>query len=255
MSHGSGDGRHAALLGLTAAGAAAVLLTMAVVWDCAAVVAFDERLTALTRGWAEDSGWALAAARFVGVAASPLLCVIYAIAAAGLLLRGGHRAAAGLLAAGVAIGVTLTELVKFSVGRTRPPGAEAYVPDMYVSFPSGHASAGIYLFSLLGLILARLGRAQARLWMTRLGWTLAVLGPFIGVTRLVLGVHWPSDILGGWAYGSVAALLAALLLWLPLELGWDHGASAAAASALSQDSETADGPGPGGGPGTGPRRT
>jgi undecaprenyl-diphosphatase len=253
MSHGSGAGRRCAQVGLAAAVLGAILLTLAVVWDCAAVLAFDERLTVFTRSWAGDSGWPVSVAQVVGIAAAPLLCVVYASAAIGLLLLAGHRPAAGMLACGVALGVALTELVKYSVARPRPPGAGQYAQDLNVSFPSGHASAGIDLFLLLGLILTRLGHAQARPWMTRTGWTLVVLGPMIGVTRLVLGVHWPSDILGGWAYGSVAALIAALLLWRPLELGWGHGAAAASASsASSQDPETAHGPGPGGGPGTGP---
>lgn len=257
MSRSRGAGRLGARLGarlgLAAATSVAILLTLAVVWDCAAVVAFDERLSTLTRSWAEGLGWPVAAARAVGIAATPVLCAVYASTAIGLLLRSGQRAAAGLLGAGMVLGVTLTEVVKLSVGRERPPGAWQYVGDLFVSFPSGHASAGIYVFTLLGLILARLGRTHARRWMARSGWTLVVLGPFIGVTRLVLGVHWPSDILGGWAYGSVAALVAALLLWRPLERGWDHGAVAASPSASTSVPRTADGPGPGGGPGTGPR--
>ena len=42
----------------------------------------------------------------------------------------------------------------------------------------------------------------------------------IGVSRLVLGVHWPSDVLAGWAFGSTVMLAAAVLLWRPLDAGW-----------------------------------
>ena len=52
------------------------------------------------------------------------------------------------------------------------------------------------------------------------GRLLVAAGPLLGVSRLVLGVHWPSDIVAGWAFGSAALCVGALLLLRPLDRGW-----------------------------------
>ena len=118
------------------------------------------------------------------------------------------------------MGVAVTAVLKVAVGRTRPPGAEQFKSDLETSFPSGHSSAGIYIFLAAGVVLLHVGRANDAGWAVALGRLLVVAGPLLGVTRLILGVHWPSDILAGWALGSAAVLAAALLLWPELDRGW-----------------------------------
>ena len=110
--------------------------------------------------------------------------------------------------------------MKALIGRQRPPGAERYEPDLDKSFPSGHAMEGIYLYVATGMVLIHLGTTRGTA-VVLLGRTLVVMGPFIGVSRLILGVHWPSDILAGWAFGSVVLLAWPLLiLWSPVDRGW-----------------------------------
>lgn len=75
-------------------------------------------------------------------------------------------------------------------------------PDGY-SFPSGHALGSVIIY---GLLLYLLGRVHPRwrpaLWTFYLGLVIA-----IGLSRLYLGMHWPTDVLGGWVIGAVILLL------------------------------------------------
>lgn len=72
------------------------------------------------------------------------------------------------------------------------------------SFPSGHALASATFYPLLAAELAR-----RRPELKGLAYACGVgLPAFIGVGRLYLGVHWPSDVLAGWTLGALQALLA-----------------------------------------------
>ena len=206
--------------GLTASLTALLLLTAAVVSGGAVLAGFDEAITSFTRAWADQLGWPVDLAHAIGTLTAPvrstILCSVFVVLLAALV----RRAAAAFLALSAISGVLLTEALKLGVGRQRPPGAEEFEPDLDKSFPSGHASSGIYLYLVLGLVLLRIGRSRGSPALAALGWALVAFGPALGLTRLVLGVHWPSDVLAGWAVGSVAALAAALLLWAPLHRGW-----------------------------------
>lgn len=127
--------------------------------------------------------------------------------AAGLLLwyRGVPLAAAAAPAFALGVGATLADIGKQVVGRTRPGVGLRLIAAGEPSFPSGHATDSAALFLTLGLVLAVfvLRRPLARLaTMAASGLLVAA----IGVTRLVLGVHWPTDVLAGWALGATAAL-------------------------------------------------
>jgi uncharacterized damage-inducible protein DinB len=76
------------------------------------------------------------------------------------------------------------------------------------SFPSGHATAGAALFPLLAFVIGRsLPRARVAAWVVAVA-----LAAFVGVGRLVLGVHWPRDVLAGWLLGAL--LSASAIRWL-----------------------------------------
>lgn len=219
-------GRRLASWGLALAVVAAVLLTVAVRSGWAVVASFDEALTSFTRGWADPLGWPVDAAHAIGLATAPRWSLLTALVLVLLLFLARYRAAAGLLALSAVLGAALTELAKLAVGRQRPPGAGQFEPDLDMSFPSGHSSAGIYLFLATGVILLQLGRARGSRLLTAAGWVLVVFGPSLGLTRLVLGVHWPSDILAGWAFGCVGLLTGAVLLWWAVDAGWRRPAAA-----------------------------
>jgi undecaprenyl-diphosphatase len=120
------------------------------------------------------------------------------------LARAERRRAAAWASVGIAT-LVLTEAVKLAVGRPRPDLWLHLVPVSGFAFPSGHAMAGAALFPLLGWIGLRRHRA--------LGYALGlIVAAYVGVGRLYLGVHWPSDVLAGWAIG--AALSGAAVWWL-----------------------------------------
>ncbi len=128
------------------------------------------------------------------------------VAAAWHLARRERREALAWLAVGAAAAL-LPELVKAAVARPRPTLWPWLIPTSGYSFPSGHAVAGAALYSLLGWMALRsrgLGRAGYALGLT--------VGVFVGVGRLYVGVHWPSDVLAGWAIG--AALSLGAVRWL-----------------------------------------
>lgn len=222
--------RKQTVIALPVAALIAALLTIAMVTESAALTAFDDTLTDFTRGWADPLGWPVDLAFAIGKMTAPFWSAV-AVGVLVLALWGYHyRAAAGFLAMSAIAGVTVSETMKRVVGRSRPPGAEEYQVSIDKSFPSGHAMEGIYLYIATGMVLIHIGTTRGVRWMVLLGRTLVVFGPFIGVSRLVLGVHWPSDILAGWAFGSVVLLASALILWWPLDRGWPRADAAAGAT-------------------------
>ncbi|MEV0786099.1 phosphatase PAP2 family protein [Streptomyces sp. NPDC050423] len=116
----------------------------------------------------------------------------------------GARLLAGWVAATSVLSSLLQQGIKAAVGRERPRWPDPVDSAHYAAFPSGHAMTAAVSCGLLLWLLRRRG-AGTRMWRAALvaAWV-SVLG--VGVTRLYLGVHWPSDVLGGWLLG--AALVA-----------------------------------------------
>ncbi|MGY6018952.1 phosphatase PAP2 family protein [Streptomyces spinosirectus] len=110
------------------------------------------------------------------------------------------------LAAAVAVGALLQQGLKAAVDRPRPVWRDPVDSAHYASFPSGHAMTATIVCGLLLWLLHRYGPGRA-LWRTALAVALvSVLG--VGLTRVWLGVHWPSDVLGGWLLGATVVALA-----------------------------------------------
>ncbi|MDZ5458772.1 phosphatase PAP2 family protein [Azohydromonas lata] len=120
-----------------------------------------------------------------------------------LLLAGLRRTAASVLASSLS-GMLLSWLLKGLFDRPRPDlvphGAYVLSP----SFPSGHAmlSALVYL-TLAALVARQLPHRRLRLHVVCVAVVLTLL---VGISRVYLGVHWPSDVLAGWAVGAAWAL-------------------------------------------------
>jgi undecaprenyl-diphosphatase len=102
----------------------------------------------------------------------------------------------------------ITEIAKYAANRPRPATALVLAPS--TSLPSGHAlGVMVGVLALLTVVLPVVGR-PLRVWLVALG---AVVVLLIGVGRVVLNVHHPSDVIAGWALGY--AYFVACLLMVP----------------------------------------
>ncbi|MFJ9851144.1 phosphatase PAP2 family protein [Streptomyces sp. NPDC101150] len=107
----------------------------------------------------------------------------------------------GLWVAGTALtGTALQQTLKAAVGRARPTWPDPVDSAHYAAFPSGHALSVLVAGGLV-LWLLRLHGTRPRLRRAaRAVVAVSVVG--VGFTRVHLGVHWPSDVLGGWLLGG-----------------------------------------------------
>lgn len=126
------------------------------------------------------------------------------LASAGFLLLQGKANLARYVVAAVGSGMLLSMLLKLGFDRPRPDlvphGQIVYTS----SFPSGHSMMSAVTYLTLGALLAS---AQSS-WLLK-GYLLglaALLTVAVGISRVYLGVHWPTDVLGGWAAGAAWAL-------------------------------------------------
>lgn len=117
------------------------------------------------------------------------------------------------VALSVAVTQALVAVLKHAVERPRPPAQDALTHASGFSFPSGHASASMALYALLAWLAAHHLRGRVRVAVLVCG---AVLVCFIGVSRVYLGAHYPTDVLAGWLFGGVLAVcswIVACVLW------------------------------------------
>jgi undecaprenyl-diphosphatase len=143
-----------------------------------------------------------AAARVFTFLGEPTLLIAASALAALLLWRFG-RARAGLVLIAVTLtGRALTEAQKYWVARARPDIEPHLVVVKTSSFPSGHAASSMIFYLSLALLLT--GHSRWRLRAAAAAVTLSLL---IGLSRVMLGVHWPSDVIGGWAFGLLWVLV------------------------------------------------
>jgi len=124
-----------------------------------------------------------------------------------LLLRRCWHTAAYWVAA-VLFSQVLVKLLKFTLGRARPfdlyPGAAIE----QFSFPSGHATSSMVIYGFLAFLLMRRQTSPVRVSISAAAVTLIVL---IGLSRLYLGAHWLSDVLGGFSLGLAWIALLAMV--------------------------------------------
>ena len=123
-----------------------------------------------------------------------------------ILLVWRKRRADALFLAIVAIGSGLLVCAANPlVGRTRPPLAERLVTETNQSFPSGHALASFAIIGALAVLFVPALAGTRRRVLTVVLAALFVVA--VGISRLYLGVHWPTDVLGGWLCGAGWLLL------------------------------------------------
>lgn len=122
---------------------------------------------------------------------------------AGFLLLNGRRRAAWLMLGSAAGAALVSTGLKLAFDRERPDVVAHLVNVSSPSFPSGHALLSAVIYLMCGALLAREYPQPAlqRYFMT----VALILTLLIGLSRIYLGVHWPSDVLAGWCIGALWA--------------------------------------------------
>lgn len=133
----------------------------------------------------------------------------------GFLLASRHFLTAALVFGGTLSGSVAISLGKQLVARARPALVDHLVEVASASFPSGHAGNSAIIYLTIALTVMQIVPRRTARWFL-FGATIALV-LLIGVSRVYLGVHWPSDVLAGWSAGALWALSWwALGAWLRL---------------------------------------
>jgi undecaprenyl-diphosphatase len=131
--------------------------------------------------------------------------MLISLAVIGYLLMDGKRGAALWVLVSVSGGAVISNLLKLAIERPRPDLVARLVEVNTSSFPSGHATLAAVTYLTLGALLSRVeARRRAKIYVLTVAVVLTVL---IGVSRIYLGVHWPTDVLAGWCVGAAWAML------------------------------------------------
>ncbi|NUT00913.1 MAG: phosphatase PAP2 family protein [Sphingomonas sp.] len=126
----------------------------------------------------------------------------------GYLLTRRHAERAILTFVAVSLGYALSTTLKSIFSRPRPDIVTHLVNVTSASFPSGHAMNSAVVYLTLAALLAQAERdKRARVYILACGLSLTGL---VGISRVYLGVHWPTDVMAGWAVGAIWALFCLL---------------------------------------------
>ena len=141
-------------------------------------------------------------ARFFTALGEPTVLIIASVVIAILLWVAGHRQLPFAFVAITMAGRGLSQAQKYWIGRARPDLETHLVVVKTSSFPSGHANSSMIFYLTLALILA-----SGTKWRGVAVAGALALSLMVGLSRVMLGVHWPSDVVGGWAFGMLWVLV------------------------------------------------
>jgi undecaprenyl-diphosphatase len=181
-------------------------------------LAFDRWLIAVLRD-ASDPGSPLGPAwlrktmvDLTALGGGPFLTLL-TVAAAGFLAAARKWGMAAFVVLAIAGGGLAANVLKWIFVRARPDLVPHLVSVDSASFPSAHAMNSAVTFLTLGVLLSR-SLEDRRLKAYLMG-VAVLLTLIVGFSRVYLGVHWPTDVIAGWAVGAAWAILCSLLAaWL-----------------------------------------
>lgn len=149
-----------------------------------------------------------AATDITALGGATILTLVSILAVSFLLLRGRFRQA-GFTALATGGGAMMSGILKAIFARPRPEVVPHLVEVTSMSFPSGHSLNSAIIYLTLAVMVARTFEdRKSRIFILTVA-VLLVLA--IGSTRVILGVHFPSDVLGGWTLGAAWALAVGLV--------------------------------------------
>jgi undecaprenyl-diphosphatase len=181
-------------------------LTLSLLIHSPMLLAFDLGFTTWLQRFRHD--WLDSAAQLVTTLGNTLHLMVFGLIA-GILLLVARLIWAGVFSILIPpLALLLNVLIKELVGRPRPEETAVHqlLTPIGLSFPSGHAMAPTVFFGFLGLIAWMYLRPGWKRTASVLVFVLLVI--VVGLSRIYLGVHWLSDIIGGWTGGLLMLLLA-----------------------------------------------
>lgn len=150
-------------------------------------------------------GWFEGMARDITALGGVAVLTFLTVAVAGWLWMRGNGRTMWLVLLSSAGGFAVSHLLKEVFGRARPDlvphGATVYT----ASFPSSHSMMSAAIYLTLAALVARVEpRRRVKAYLLVVASLLSVL---VGLSRIYLGVHWPTDVIAGWALGATWALI------------------------------------------------
>jgi undecaprenyl-diphosphatase len=174
----------------------------------------DERIVRMLRSASDPAvpvgpAWLAYAARDATALGGYTILTLCAAIAAGFCAVVGRRGTMVLVVAASVGGAALSALLKQVFERPRPDVVPHLMDAAFSSFPSGHAMAASAVYLSLAAIVAQLVPSHiGKAYVLGVAVALCVV---VGATRVFLGVHYPSDVLAGWAGGLAWAALCGLV--------------------------------------------
>lgn len=157
--------------------------------------------------------WLEMVARDVTSLGGTTVLALVTVATVGFMLLRRKWGGAIFVLVSVAGGTLISSALKAIFDRPRPDLVPHAVEVSSASFPSGHSMLAMVTYLTLGAVLAEVQTSQ-RVKIYILGWAV-FLALIVGLSRIYLGVHWPTDVLAGWCIGSAWALLCgSVALWM-----------------------------------------
>ena len=201
--------------GLAVAGTTSAVATTEAVLEHGDLAAYDPAVSqAVIDG---RSAWLTPLAQVLTVLGSTAFLLPATIAAVVLLATRRRWKASIVIGVGMTLPLLLTSVLKSGIGRIRPPTADLLGPiNSGFAFPSGHTLNSSVFFGLLALVLIpaiRPGWARVAALLSAIGLAFGV-----GWSRVYLGYHWLTDVVGGWSIAFIiigAALVVTATLWSP----------------------------------------
>ena len=154
--------------------------------------------------------WLLDVVRDITALGSTAVLALLVTIVTTFLFATGKRHAGLFVLTTVLSGALLNTLLKLAFARARPDLVTPLTQVSTLSFPSGHAASSAVCYLTLGLMLAQ--TQASRSVRIHLIMTAAILTLLVGVSRIYLGVHYPSDVLAGWCFGTAWALICQMLM-------------------------------------------
>ena len=157
--------------------------------------------------------WLEEMARDVTALGSHVVLATITLTTVGFLVLSRRRASALFLGLAIGGGMLASSVLKIGFARPRPDLVPHAVEVYTASFPSGHAMLSATAYLTLGALLMRVAPlVRTKFYVLSVAVLVTLM---VGVSRVYLGVHWPTDVLAGWCGGAAWALLCWMVLnWL-----------------------------------------